>query len=51
MVAEGIRQLQLPVAAHLKDLTDTYSPAAPDDPDGFVWDDAPFVEVLKPDGN
>lgn len=51
MVAEGIRQLQLPLAAHLKDLTDTYSPSAPDDPDSFVWDDAPFVEVLKPDGN
>lgn len=51
MVVEGMKQLHLPLADHLRpDYTD-YDPAHPDDPTMFHWDDSPFFEVQKPDGN
>ena len=51
MVVEGIRQLGLPLAAHLRSDWRDYSPAHPDNPDTFVWYAAPIFETAKPDGN
>ena len=51
MAVEGIRALQLPLADYLRDDCTTYDPALPDNPDAFHWDESPFIEVQKPDGN
>ena len=51
MVVEGIRQLGLPLAAHLRSDWRDYSPDNPDNPDTFVWYAAPIFETAKPDGN
>ena len=51
MVAEGIRTLGLPLAEHLRDDSVPFDVAHPDDPATFHWDDSPFIEVQKPDGN
>lgn len=49
-IVEGIRGLNLPFAACLKDYQ-PFDPAHPDNPDSFQWDDSPFTEIEKPDGN
>ncbi len=49
-VIEGIRQLDLPLAANLKGYQ-PFNPACPDNPDNFKWNDSPFTEIEKPDGN
>lgn len=51
MVVEGIRQLGLPLAAHLRSDWRDYSPDNPDNPYTFVWYAAPIFETAKPDGN
>ncbi len=51
MVVEGIRQLQLPVAAHLRSDWTGFAPDKPDDAAAFVWYPAPIFETAKPDGN
>lgn len=49
-IVEGLKQQVPALAACLKGLPD-FSPAHPDDPDKFHWDDSPFIEMEKPDGN
>ena len=49
-VVEGIR-LQLPALAHHLKPVLRFDPAHPDDPDTFHWNDSPFTEMEKPDGN
>ena len=49
-VAEGLRTLVPPLAAHLKDVT-PYSPANPDSAGDFIWTPAPFFDADKPYGN
>lgn len=51
MVVEGIRVLHLPLADHLREDCPPFDAALPDDPASFRWDDSPFFEVQKPDGN
>ena len=51
MVIEGIRQLNLPVAVHIVPEYQDFDPSQPDDPNQFHWNDSPFIEVVKPDGN
>ncbi len=52
MIIMGMKQLNLPILSHLRsgDFTD-YNPATPDDWKTFHWNDSPFIEVAKPDGN
>ena len=57
-VIEGMRQLQLPFLSALRpDYSERYSsgapfnPAEPDDVSTFHWNDSPFFEAEKPDGN
>lgn len=49
-VIEGIRKVLPELAVHLKDAP-AYDPAHPDDPASFHWNDSPFTEIEKPDGN
>ncbi|MCR5313398.1 MAG: rhamnogalacturonan acetylesterase [Bacteroidaceae bacterium] len=51
MIVEGMKQLNLPVVSHLKADFKTFNPAQPDDWKAFHWNDAPFIDVVKPDGN
>ena len=51
MVVEGMKQLHLPLADHLRPDYVDYDPAHPDDPTTFHWDESTFFEIDKPDGN
>ena len=50
-VIEGMRQLDLPLVRYLRDDCTAYDPAHPDAPESFRWNDSPFTEIEKPDGN
>ncbi len=50
-VIEGMKKLDLPFIAYLRNDYQTFDPAHPDDVDTFKWDESPFTEVEKPDGN
>ncbi|MDO4163239.1 MAG: rhamnogalacturonan acetylesterase [Bacteroides sp.] len=49
-VMEGIKKAVPALATHLKDAA-TFDPARPDSLDSFHWNDSPFTEIEKPDGN
>ena len=49
-IVEGLKTQVPDLARHLKPFP-TFDPAHPDNPDNFHWDDSPFTEVEKPDGN
>lgn len=49
-VIEGMKKNVPALAAHLK-ATPTFNPAQPDDVNAFHWNDCPFTEIEKPDGN
>ena len=49
-IVEGIR-LQVPTLAHYLKPVERFDPAQPDNPDAFHWDNSPFTEIEKPDGN
>ncbi len=51
MVLQGMRDLNLPVASHIKPEFTGFDPSRPDPVDTFRWYDSPFFEALKPDGN
>jgi len=48
-VLQGIKDLQLPLAGHIKDF-DSFDPAHPDSPDSFIWT-FKGINVIKPEGN
>ncbi len=50
-IIEGMKELKLPIVEHLRSDYKTYNPAQPDDRDAFHWNDSPFTDTLKPDGN
>ena len=50
-VIEGMKQLQLPFLGSLRPDYKAYDPAHPDAVEEFHWNDCPFFESLKPDGN
>lgn len=50
-VIEGIKQLNLPWVKYLRDDYHPFNPAAPDRVDTFKWNESPFTEIEKPDGN
>lgn len=49
-VLEGIKKAVPELASYLKTIV-TYDPAHPDDVNTFRWDESPFTEIEKPDGN
>ena len=51
MVIEGMKSLKLPVTEHIKDEYLPFNPAQPDDWRTFHWNDGPFIDIVKPDGN
>lgn len=51
MVVEGIKSLGLPLAEHLREDYTAFDPSKPDSVDAFHWNDSPFTEIEKPDGN
>ena len=50
-VIEGIKTLQLPLAQYIRSEYKPFDPAHPDDIDSFRWNDSPFFDAVKPDGN
>ncbi len=50
-VIEGMKQLNLPILSDLRSDYVTFDPAHPDDVNSFHWNDSPFFEAEKPDGN
>lgn len=51
MIIEGMKTLNLPVLEHLKSDYTPFNPAQPDDWKTFHWNDGPFIDIVKPDGN
>ena len=51
MIVEGMKVLNLPFLSHLRPCYAPYSPEKPDDWHSFPWNDSPFSEISKPDGN
>lgn len=51
MIVEGVKQLDLPLVQHLRQDYVPFSPSQPDNWNTFHWNDAPFTEIAKPDGN
>lgn len=51
MVVQGIKDLRLSFVSHIKDEFKGFDAAHPDDFNTFHWNDSPFFEALKPDGN
>ena len=49
-IVEGLKTQVPDLARHLKPFP-TFDPAHPDNSDNFHWDDSPFTEIEKPDGN
>ena len=49
-VMEGMKKAVPELAKHLK-IDPAYNPAHPDDVNTFHWNNSPFTEIEKPDGN
>ena len=50
-IVEGMKQLQLPILSALRPEYQAFDPAHPDAFEHFHWNDSPFFEAEKPDGN
>lgn len=50
-VIEGIKKANLPLTQFLREDYPGYDPAQPDAFDAFHWNNSPFTEIEKPDGN
>lgn len=51
LIIRGMKQLNLPVLQYLKADYIDLDPSQPDDWHSFKWNDSPFIDVVKPDGN
>lgn len=51
MMVEGMKQAGVPVADWLRDDYVPFDAAHPDDWSAFHWNDGPFIDIVKPDGN
>lgn len=51
MIVEGMKKLNLPIVSYLRSDYKDFDPANPDDVDSFKWNNSPFTEIEKPDGN
>ena len=50
-VIEGMKQLKLPIVKYLREDYKGFSPSQPDSPSDFKWNDSPYFESEKPDGD
>lgn len=50
-VVEGIKELNLPWVQYLRKDYQAFNPAMPDEVKAFKWNESPFTEIEKPDGN
>lgn len=50
-VIEGMKLINLTILSALRHEYTTFDPAHPDNVDDFRWNDSPFFEAEKPDGN
>lgn len=50
-VIEGMKEANLPLVAFLREDYTGYDPSHPDAFESFHWNDSPFNEIEKPDGN
>ena len=51
MVVMGLKQIDSPLAQHLRPEWQDFNPAQPDDPNAFVWYMSTGSNLVKPDGN
>lgn len=51
LVVRGMKQLQLPILKYLKSDYKDLDPSSPEDWRTFKWNDSPFIDTVKPDGN
>ena len=51
MVVEGMKLLRLPIVQYLRADYTPFNPAKPDSWSLFHWNDGPFIDIIKPDGN
>ena len=51
LVIEGMKKAGLPIIKHLRNDYKPYDPAHPDSMESFHWNNSPFTEIEKPDGN
>lgn len=50
-VVEGVKKLNLPWGQYLRKDYQAFNPAMPDEVKAFKWNESPFTEIEKPDGN
>lgn len=50
-VIEGMKKAKLPIVNYLRADYKGYDPAHPDALESFKWNECPFTEIEKPDGN
>lgn len=50
-VIEGMKQAGLPLVKYLRTDNEGYNPGCPDARETFKWNESPFTELEKPDGN
>lgn len=50
-VIEGMKKAGLPIVQYLRTDYEGYNPAHPDALENFKWNECPFTEIEKPDGN
>lgn len=51
MVIEGMKMHDFPVLYYLRGDYKSFDPSFPEDWKSFHWNDCPFIDVVKPDGN
>lgn len=51
MIVEGMKSLNLPVVKNLRPEYTPFDASHPDDWHSFHWNDGPFIDIIKPDGN
>ena len=50
-VIEGMKKAEIDLIQYLREDYQPYDPAHPDAVENFHWNDSPFTEIEKPDGN
>ena len=51
MIVKGIKDLNLPLVKYIRPDYQDYFPGKPDDWKTFHWNNGPFIDIVKPDGN
>ncbi len=47
----GLQKIESPLTGYIRSDFTGFDPAKPDDRDAFKWNESPFTEIEKPDGN